>query len=324
MQGPGHLRALPSPAPRAPASPYFWQVGQAHSGSMGRKSFSYCFFFSCRFPVGTKAEPKRWGGVGGEEGNVGHPGLHPRRPHPRLNPPGRTPPSAPCPGPHRRPRGEDAVEHVTSKSHADHQISGVAGGEGHGGGSREPHAPVAHPGLPPHRHADSPGTGPRSLGTAPRGRPGSPFSDPHSHSTNRGAQAGTRPPQAGLSPLGGTYPTPIRYRGLSLGSLDVLRATILQNWPLLSPPLRPPMAKPGTSLLVISGGTGQGERPPGRRESVSSSVTPGQALPRPPQSPRKRESVCLSVCLRAADDLSYVHVRPPPSILRRGPQPGLP
>lgn len=63
-------------------------------------------------------------------------------------------------------------------------------------------------------------------------------------------------PQVQLFPCFWTYPTPIRYRGLSLGSLEVLSATIFQNWSLLSPPLSPPMAKPGTSLLVISGGTG--------------------------------------------------------------------
>lgn len=58
--GPTHPHPAPTPAPGSLPS-YFWQVGQSHSGSIGRKSFSYCFFFSCRFPVGTRAEPKRWG-----------------------------------------------------------------------------------------------------------------------------------------------------------------------------------------------------------------------------------------------------------------------
>lgn len=65
VPGPSPLPALPLPYS---VLPYFWQVGQAHSGSMGRKSFSYCFFFSCRFPVGTRAEPKRWGWTEGGEG----------------------------------------------------------------------------------------------------------------------------------------------------------------------------------------------------------------------------------------------------------------
>ena len=82
VPGPSPLPALPLP----PGSvlPYFWQVGQAHSGSMGRKSFSYCFFFSCRFPVGTRAEPKRWGWTGGGEGGStrSSPRLGPRNPPP--------------------------------------------------------------------------------------------------------------------------------------------------------------------------------------------------------------------------------------------------
>lgn len=134
---------------------------------MGRKSFSYCFFFSCRFPVGTKAEPKRWGRGGrGQRGGY-QPGLHRHHsPHPAPTP------SAPCPGPHRRPRGEDAVEHVTSESHADHQISGIAEGTAVAGGSRGPRALLTHSGLPPPcRHPDSPDMGPPSPRATPRGKP---------------------------------------------------------------------------------------------------------------------------------------------------------
>lgn len=49
-----------------------------------------------------------------------------------------------------------------------------------------------------------------------------------------------------------TYPTPIRYRGFSLGKRSVLRVTIRQKSSFSSPPLRPPMANPGTSRWVIS------------------------------------------------------------------------
>ena len=45
-------------------------------------------------------------------------------------------------------------------------------------------------------------------------------------------------------------PTPIRYRGLSLGKTSVETETIFQKSSLASPPLRPPMAKPGTFLLI--------------------------------------------------------------------------
>lgn len=55
----GENSSTPRPGPNSPHGPYFLQVGQPHSGSMGPKSFWNCFFFSCRFPVGTKAEPKR-------------------------------------------------------------------------------------------------------------------------------------------------------------------------------------------------------------------------------------------------------------------------
>ena len=49
-----------------------------------------------------------------------------------------------------------------------------------------------------------------------------------------------------------TYPTPMRYLGFSSGSTSVHKVTILQNSSFSSPPLKPPIAKPGTSLLTIS------------------------------------------------------------------------
>ena len=49
-----------------------------------------------------------------------------------------------------------------------------------------------------------------------------------------------------------TYPTPMRYRGFSRGRWSVLSVTIRQKSSFSSPPLRPPMAKPGTSRWVIS------------------------------------------------------------------------
>ena len=49
-----------------------------------------------------------------------------------------------------------------------------------------------------------------------------------------------------------SYPTPIRYLGFSLGSISVHKVTIFQKWSFSSPPLKPPTAKPGTSLLIIS------------------------------------------------------------------------
>lgn len=49
----------------------------------------------------------------------------------------RPTPTTHCPRPHRCPRGENAVEHVASKSHADHQISGIAGGGAMGGGGEQ-------------------------------------------------------------------------------------------------------------------------------------------------------------------------------------------
>lgn len=49
-----------------------------------------------------------------------------------------------------------------------------------------------------------------------------------------------------------TYPTPIRYRGFSLGRWSVLSVTIRQKSSFSSPPLKPPMANPGTSRQVIS------------------------------------------------------------------------
>lgn len=44
----------------------------------------------------------------------------------------------------------------------------------------------------------------------------------------------------------------MRYRGFSRGRWSVLRVTIRQKSSFSSPPLRPPIAKPGTSRLVIS------------------------------------------------------------------------
>lgn len=101
----------PSPLSNPPTSnTYVWQVGQGHSGFMGLKSFAYCFFFNCRFPVGTRADPKRWG-----QGKSRSRGA-------------QTPsPSSPLPGTHRCPCGVYTVEHVTSKSHANHQVGGIAG-----------------------------------------------------------------------------------------------------------------------------------------------------------------------------------------------------
>lgn len=53
-----------SPGPARTPTPagiaYLLHVGQVQSGSMGPKSFWYCFFFNCKFPVGTRAEPNRW------------------------------------------------------------------------------------------------------------------------------------------------------------------------------------------------------------------------------------------------------------------------
>lgn len=54
-----------------------------------------------------------------------------------------------------------------------------------------------------------------------------------------------------------TYPTPMRYRGFPRGRWSVLSVTIRQKSSFSSPPLRPPMAKPGTSRWVISTGRGQ-------------------------------------------------------------------
>ena len=49
-----------------------------------------------------------------------------------------------------------------------------------------------------------------------------------------------------------TYPTPMRYLGLLFIRMSVDKVTIFQNWSFSSPPLSPPMAKPGTSRLIIS------------------------------------------------------------------------
>ena len=49
-----------------------------------------------------------------------------------------------------------------------------------------------------------------------------------------------------------TNPTPIKYLGFSRGKWSVDSVTIRQNWPFSSPPLRPPIAKPGTSRFVNS------------------------------------------------------------------------
>lgn len=56
-------RILPalSPLQSLTSKTYVWQVAQGHSGFMGLKSLAYCCFFNCRFPVGTRADPKRWG-----------------------------------------------------------------------------------------------------------------------------------------------------------------------------------------------------------------------------------------------------------------------
>lgn len=154
---PPHTRPQP-PGPSSPTSGKW----DRHSQSLWAGSPSHTASSSA---AGSRWAPKRSQSAGGgvEEGKGGQPGLHPHRPRPHLSLPNPQPPSAPCPGPHRCPRGEDTVEHVTSKSHADHQISGIAGRRATGGGSREPHALVTHPGLPPHIHSDSPGTGPHSL-----------------------------------------------------------------------------------------------------------------------------------------------------------------
>lgn len=57
----GYTSLSPSPLQSPPSKTYFRQVGQGHSEFMGLKSLAYCCFFNCRFPVGTRAEPKRWG-----------------------------------------------------------------------------------------------------------------------------------------------------------------------------------------------------------------------------------------------------------------------
>lgn len=49
-----------------------------------------------------------------------------------------------------------------------------------------------------------------------------------------------------------THPTPMRYRGFPRGRWSVLSDTIRQKSSFSSPPLKPPMAKPGTSRWVIS------------------------------------------------------------------------
>jgi len=49
-----------------------------------------------------------------------------------------------------------------------------------------------------------------------------------------------------------TNPTPIKYRGFCRGRWSVDKVTIRQNCPFSSPPLRPPIAKPGMSRFVNS------------------------------------------------------------------------
>lgn len=44
-----------------------------------------------------------------------------------LPAPSSASPTSPSPWPHRRPRGVHTVEHVTSKSHTDYQVGGIAG-----------------------------------------------------------------------------------------------------------------------------------------------------------------------------------------------------
>ena len=178
---------------------------------MGRKSFSYCFFFSCRFPVGTSAEPKRWGWGGGREGG-GVNQVFPCLASPHLSPAPESLPSSSSAPAHRCPCREDTVNHIASESHTDHQIGGIAGGAGGtymvGVGSREPQALITRPGPPssqhghphPQQRAQSP---PRQgcvfpQSPTPRGR-GSQESTPHRQGWGWAA-----------SPFSSTYPTPIR------------------------------------------------------------------------------------------------------------------
>lgn len=282
MQSPAPLHTLSQPP--GPSSPTSGRWDR-YSWSLWVGSPSHTASSSA---AGSQWAPKRSQSAGGrvEEGKMGQPDLHAHWPHPHLPTPATPPaPSAPCPGPHRSPRGKDAVEHVTSKSHADHQISGIAGGRVMEGREQRTSCPGHTPRSPPTHTLWLP----RDWATFPLNHPQRKavfsFGPLPSRAVSfhqcqpRQESPGTRSPQVGPVRLSPTYPTPIRYRGLSLGSLEVLRATILQNWPLLSPPLRPPMAKPGTSLLVISGGTGQCEGPPDKRTYASSSAAPGQSQP---------------------------------------------
>lgn len=145
--------AHPPPAPR-PILPYFWQVGQAQSESMGRKSFSYCCFFSCRFPVGTKAEPKRWGRGGGGEGRSTRSPSSPAPPPPQ--PP--QPPTPVCPLPRASPLSawgrRSRTCHIQEPRRPPDQWHSWE--EGHGGREQRTSCPGHTPTSPPTHNTPTP------------------------------------------------------------------------------------------------------------------------------------------------------------------------
>lgn len=138
------VRPPPCPSPASSLRPPLLLAGG--TGTLwvyGAEVFLILLLLQLQVPRGHQGGAKALGD--GQRGGEGcQPGCPPTHLTPTLAPPiPRWP--FPCQGPHRRPCGEDAVEHVASESHADHQIGGIARGGAVGEGSREPQALVTHP-----------------------------------------------------------------------------------------------------------------------------------------------------------------------------------
>ena len=203
-QGPAHLRTLPPPP--GPPLPLLLAGGTGTLGVYGPEVFLILFLLQLQVPGGHQGRAKAlWGagGVGGDREWVNQVFIL-TGPTPTSTPPG-PPPSAPCPGPHRRPGGEDAVEHVTSESHADHQISGIAGGRATGEGA-ENLTPWSHTQRSPRTYAQTP----RGQGHIPSEPPPeesqvptheSPQQAGLGHSTNTGPGRNPLPTGRARSPL---------------------------------------------------------------------------------------------------------------------------